>query len=76
MNNKRRSTLKMAIELLDKASDYISIVLEEEQECLDNIPENFEASDKYEKMEMAVDNLEYAIDGIEEVKEKIQEASE
>lgn len=76
MNNKRRSTLKMAIELLDKASDYISIVLEEEQECLDNIPENFEASDKYEKMEMAVDNLEYAIDGIEEMKEKIQEASE
>lgn len=76
MNNKRRSTLKMAIELLDKASNYISIVLEEEQECLDNMPENFEASDKYEKMEMAVDNLEYAIDGIEEMKEKIQEASE
>ena len=76
MNNKRRGLLQLAIQTLEKASDYISQALEAEQDCLDNIPENLQSSEAYEKMEAAVDNLESAIDSIDNAKESIEAASE
>ncbi len=72
MNNKKRSVLEQAILLLEKVSDYVSQVEDDEQDALDNMPENLQLSERYEKMEDAVSNLENAINGIDEVKENIE----
>lgn len=74
MNNKKRSVLKQAMFLLERVSDYVSQIEEDEQDALDNMPENLQSSDRYEKMENAIDKLEEAINGIDEVKENIESA--
>ena len=73
MNNKRRELLKNGRELLSRVSDLISRVLEEEQDCMDNIPENLQSSDRYETMEEMVSKLEELIEHIENADELISE---
>lgn len=75
MNNKRRELLKNAISLLDTASNIVNTVLEQEQDCLDNMPENLQMSQRYENMELAVDCLEDAVSSIDDAKNKIEDAS-
>lgn len=75
MNNRKRDKLKEAKILLGKASGLISSVLEEEEDCLDNMPENLQASEKYERMEDAISKLESAVEHIDNAQEDIDEAS-
>ena len=65
MNNDRREKLKRANGYLELALGIVSGVLDEEESCLDNIPENLQGSERYEKIETAVDNLESVIESIE-----------
>ena len=60
LDNKRRERLKTASCLIDRAYTIIESVLDREQECVDNYPESFQDTDKYEKMEAAVEALEEA----------------
>lgn len=76
MNNKKRESLKDAKMYLERASNIVSKVLDDEQDCLDNMPENLQASERYERMEAAIDKLEEAIEQIDGAKENIDEASE
>ena len=62
--------------LLTNISATISRVLDREQDSLDNIPENLQYSENYERMEAAIEKLEEVIDKIDEIKELIQEAAE
>ena len=75
MNNKRRELLKSAIVLLDRASSIVSNALDQEQDCLDNMPENLQMSERYENMEVAVDCLEEAVSHLDDAKNRIEEAS-
>lgn len=75
MNNKRRDLLKNAIMYLDKASEIVTTAYEQEQDCLDNMPENLQMSDRYEQMEAIIDCLEDAVADIDEARGKIEEAS-
>lgn len=74
MNKKRRETLRNAVRFLDSAANLISNALEQEEDCLDNIPENLQTTDRYEAMEDAVDYLDDASSLIDEAKDKINEA--
>ena len=74
MNNKRREALQGVYNALDMAEDRLSVILDEEQNCLDNMPENLEYSDRYEKMENAIENIESAIEKISDAKNYIEEA--
>lgn len=76
MNNKKRESLKDAKMYLERASNIVSKVLDDEQDCLDNMPENLQSSERYERMEAAIDKLEEAIEQIDSAKENIDEASE
>lgn len=76
MNNKKRESLKDAKMYLERASNIVSKVLDDEQDCLDNMPENLQASERYERMEAAIDKFEEAIEQIDGAKENIDEASE
>lgn len=75
MNNRKRDLLKESKTLLGRASSLISQVLEEEEDCLDNMPENLQASEKYERMEDTIDKLESAIEHIDNAQEDIGDAS-
>lgn len=74
MNNKRRYSLKKACDFLTKASDIIESVKSEEEDSADNIPENLQESEKYEKMASAIDYMEDAITNIDDAKSNIDSA--
>ena len=64
MNQKRRKVIKSIVSNLNECSQMIEGVLGEEQDALANMPENLEASSKYEAIEEAVDNIESAYDSL------------
>lgn len=76
MNKARRKNLKQAMLYLDMAFNLVENARDDEQDCLDNMPENLEYSERYEKMENAVEKLEDAISSIEEAKDALEEAAE
>lgn len=76
MNNIKRDKLKKVCELLNQASNIVSEVLDEEQDCLDNMPENLQYSDRYERMEAAISNLEDGLSSIESAENYIIDAAE
>lgn len=67
MNNVRRKNIQEAIKMLEDAKDILQECLEEEEEYRDNMPENLQGSEKYDKADEAVSNLELAIDTIDDV---------
>ena len=74
MNKSRRDLLRQALELLATAEEYVNSALDEEQGCLDNMPENLEGSERYERMELAVEKLEEAAENISGARDCIDEA--
>lgn len=67
--------MKRASALLRTASGLVSTALEQEEDALDNMPENLQGSERYEKIEAAVDLLNDASECIDSAIEKINEAS-
>lgn len=68
MNNHRRKYIKSAVKDMDIAIEKVQLVLEEEEDSLNNLPEQFEYSQKYANMEENIETLECVLDGIESVK--------
>ena len=66
MNHARRRLIGCAREHLSDAASSISRAKDEEETCLQNVPESFEGTDRYQNMEDAVDNLEDALASIQE----------
>lgn len=87
MNNKRRKVLEQVssvltnmpsqistlLVMLTAAEEKASLVLDEEQDALDNIPENLQESDICERIEEAVDNIESAMEQIEGARDSAEE---
>ena len=67
MNKQRRKELEKAVALLAEARELIEVCKDEEQDAFDNLPENFQESERGEQMEEYIYNMEEAIDAIEEV---------
>ena len=74
MNKKRRELLQSAKPFLTQAANIIERAAEQESDCIDNVPENLQDTDSYEKMEKAVESLEAALEHIESANECIDEA--
>ncbi len=74
MNKKRRELLKEAYRLMTVAEEFIQTAVDEEQDSLDNMPENLLDSEKCEKMETAIEDLENALDDITAARELISDA--
>ena len=75
MNNSRRELLRSAKPFLSRAATIIEQAMDQESDCLDNIPENLQATDRYEKMERAIENLEEALEHIDSTIECIDNAT-
>ena len=76
MNKNRRKRIKEAVALLTTAFSIVEHISDDERDCLDNMPENLEYSERYEKMESAVDKLDDAAQGIQDVIDLLNEAAE
>lgn len=74
MNKKRREVLQGCIRHLESTTGDIELAIEEEQNCLDNIPENLQESDRCVQMERSVELLEEALSNIESAISDIEEA--
>lgn len=76
MNAERRKALA---EIQDRISDICSdleAIKDEEDEYMENIPENMQSGERYEKAEEAVNALESALDSLEEARDYIDTATE
>ena len=67
MNKIRRKNLQSIIDQLEELKGSLEDLQAEEEEYRDNIPENMQESERYEKADLsaAVDNLEEVISSIE-----------
>ena len=74
MNARRRKILDQVGRYLDLAADQLSDVIDEEQDCLDNTPDNLQEADSYVQREACLDLLIDAADEIQSAKESIVEA--
>ena len=75
MDKKRRQKLKDATRALSEVIATVEQVLEKEQDCMENVPENLTGSERYECMENVVDYLEEALEKLDEAKTNIANAA-
>lgn len=73
MNAKRRKRLHNVMDALSGASSELEDIIDEEQDCLDNTPDNLQESDMYSDREELVDNLRYALEGLQLVIDDVAE---
>ena len=74
LNNKRRTRLRSIEEDLGKALNLLNSIYDEEQDCMDNVPENLQDSERYSNMEDCVEALSEAVYNLEEAIGLIEEA--
>lgn len=72
MNNKRRLSLRNALDMLSRAFNIIETVCNEEEDAVENYPANLQSTDTYLAMEDAVEQLNDAMENIEEAKGNIE----
>lgn len=76
MNKQRRKELEEAVRLLEEAYSTIEIIMEQEQEAFDNMPEGLQESERGEQMQENIDNLDSCLSDLENVKEQVEEVIE
>lgn len=76
MNAKRRKLLTKVIFYVDSALSLLDEARDYEQDALDNIPENLQDGELYEKIEQAIENLDSAIDSLSDGEASIRNAME
>lgn len=76
MNNPRRKKLNTILEQLVEIHAALEEVRDEEQEYFDNIPENFQSSERYDKAENAVAALDDALSMFDDIADNIETALE
>lgn len=76
MNKVRRKRLTEIKEKLEMLQNELEDIADEEEDYRDNIPENLQGSERYEKAEQACDALSYARDSMQELIDYIEEAME
>ena len=74
MNNKRRKEIERMICILESAKGDVELILQEEQDYYDAMPENMQQGDKGTAAEEAVNNLESAVGELESVLGSLEEA--
>lgn len=74
MNRQKREKLRIAMNNITIAVDIIERTKDDESDCLDNMPENLQSSERYAAMENAIDHLEDALSSLEDAKADVEAA--
>ena len=64
MNKDRRQQLRDVKDSLDEAISLLNDIKDEEQDAFDNLPENFQESERATRMTEAIDEIDEAISSI------------
>lgn len=67
MNKARRKRVIALIEQFNLLQEELEDICNEETECLDNMPESFQETERYEKVQENVDNLNEALNYLEDI---------
>lgn len=73
MNNVRRKNIEKVIGMISDARSLLEELMEEEEEYRDNMPENLQGSERYEKADEACYNMEEAIGNLEDIESTLEE---
>ena len=76
MNNIRRKALQKISDKIVELKDELENIMQEEEEYRDNMPENLQGSERYEKTDDACNSLYDAVSQLEEVVSSIDAATE
>ena len=73
MNKARRDQILMVIQKIDNIKAALEVILYDEQEAYDNIPDSLKESERGETSMEAQENMEAAIQTLEEAMECLEE---
>lgn len=76
MNRIRRKQLAELMSKMEEIIADLEALKEEEEDYRDNIPENLQGSERYEKADEACNSLDSAVSSIEDALSYIEEATE
>lgn len=76
MNKQRRIRIEVVQLKLEEILAELNTIMDEEQEAFDAMPESIQSSERGEKIEAGIYNLQCALDGIESINDELNEAKE
>ena len=76
MNNARRKAINKISDKLEQLREELDMLMQEEQEYYDVMPEAFQDGEKGERAQEAVDNMDYALSSIQEAVDYLNEATQ
>ena len=76
MNKERRKSLREIQSKLDRLGQDLETLKEEEEEYRDNMPENLQESERYQRADEVCDLLQEALESMDNAYQQIEEAVE
>lgn len=76
MNKERRKSLREIQSKLERLGQDLEALKEEEEEYRDNMPENLQESDRYQRADEVCDLLQEALENLDNAYQQIEEAAE
>lgn len=76
MNKERRKSLREIQSKLERLGEDLEALKEEEEEYRDNMPENLQESDRYQRADEVCDLLQEALESLDGAYQNIEEAVE
>lgn len=76
MNKERRKSLREIQSKLDRLGQDLEALKEEEEEYRDNMPENLQESERYQRADEVCDLLMEALENMDSAYQQIEEAVE
>lgn len=73
MNRERRKRLMQLSEKLSEVRTSLEIILQEEEEAFDNMPESLQESERGEQMQEYIETIGEAISGIEDTESNLED---
>lgn len=73
MNKQRRQKIREVRKEIENCKDNLQKILDEEQECFDNMPENLQGSMRGSDSEDAIDTMESCIEDLENIISELTE---
>lgn len=76
MNKECRKSLREIQSKLERLGQDLEVLKEEEEEYRDNMPENLQESDRYQRADEVCDLLQEALENLDNAYQQIEEAAE
>lgn len=76
MNNTRRKAIGRILDQLEDLMSDLDLIMDDEQQAYDNLPESIQESERGEHMESVIEAIEDAISSIDDARDSLNFATE